>query len=126
MIRTLLAGFVLAAVACAHNGTSNEATTPAKAESEVRLEVTNHYSLAADIFAVAQGTKLRLGTVHPGISRTFVLPPSIYGGGLVSIVAEITNENPVFSGSFQLVTGDVLEFEIANHLMASRAQIKGH
>ena len=116
---------MLVALACTHRTTSQVAATPQQSGSQVRLAVTNHYSLSADIFAVAAGTKLRLGTVNPGITRTFVLPPNITGLGLVSFVAEIFNENPVISDGLQLVSGDVVEFEIAMHLVASRARVKG-
>lgn len=121
----IAAGLVLVALACTHRTTSQAAATPQQGGSQVRLAVTNHYSLSADIFAVAAGTKLRLGTVNPGITRTFVLPPNITGLGLVSFVAEILNENPVISDGLQLVSGDVVEFEIAMHLVASRARVKG-
>lgn len=125
MRRSAAAGLVLVAFACTHGATPKEAATPTKSGSEVRLEVTNHYSLSADLYAVASGVKQRLGTVNPGVTRTFVLPPSMLGGGPVSITAEITNENPVFSGSLQLVPGDVVEFEIATHLIGSSAHVRG-
>jgi hypothetical protein len=119
------AGLVLAAVACTHAATPREAATPTRSGSEVRVEVTNHYSLSAEIYAVAAGVKQRLGTVNPGVTRTFVVPPGMLGAGPVSIVAEITNENPVASGSLQLVPGDVVEFEIAMHLIGSTARVRG-
>ena len=119
------AGLVLAVVACTHGATPREAATPTKSGSEVRVEVTNHYSLSAELYAVAAGVKQRLGTVNPGVTRTFLVPPGMLGGGPVSIVAEIINENPVFSGSLQLAPGDVVEFEIATHLIGSTAHVRG-
>jgi len=119
------AGLVLAALACTHAATPKEAATPTKSGSEVRVEVTNHYSLSADLYAVASGIKQRLGTVNPGVTRTFLLPPNMLGAGPLSITAEITNENPVVSGSLQLVPGDVVEFEIATHLIGSTAHVRG-
>ena len=62
--------------------------------------------------------------MNPGLTRTFILPPNMVGGGPVTIVAEITNENPVLSGSLQLVPGDIVDFEIALHLVASTARIR--
>jgi hypothetical protein len=119
------AGLVLATVACTHAATPREAATPTKSGSEVRVEVTNHYSLSAELYAVAAGVKQRLGTVNPGVTRTFGVPPGMLGAGPVAIVAEITNENPVASGSLQLVPGDVVEFEIAMHLIGSTARVRG-
>jgi hypothetical protein len=121
----LTAGLVLAACACTHGGTPKEAATPTKSGSEVRVEVTNHYSLSAELYAVAAGVKQRLGTVNPGVTRMFVVPPGMLGAGPVSIIAEIINENPVASGSLQLVPGDVVEFEIAMHLIGSTARVRG-
>ena len=125
MRRRAAAALALAVLSCTHGGTSGEAATPAKSGSQVRIEVTNHYSLSAEIYALAAGTRQRLGTVNPGISRSFVLPPNMLGGGPVTITAEITNENPVISGGLQLVVGDVVEFEIATHLIASTARVRG-
>ncbi len=117
--------FVLGAFACSHAATPREAATPTKSSSQVRVDVTNHYSLSAELYAVAAGVKQRLGTVNPGVTRTFVVPPGMLGAGPVSIVAEIINENPVASGSLQLVPGDVVEFEIATHLIGSTAHVRG-
>jgi hypothetical protein len=125
-VRSLAAaGLVLAALACTHAATPREAATPTKSGSEVRVEVTNHYSLSAELYAVAAGVKQRLGTVNPGVTRAFLVPPGMLGAGPVSIIAEIINENPVVSGGLQLVPGDVVEFEIAMHLIASTARVRG-
>lgn len=121
----LSVGLVLAAIACTHGATPREAATPTKTGSEVRVAVTNHYSLSAELYAVAAGVKQRLGTVNPGVTRTFAVPPGMLGAGPISIIAEIINENPVISGSLQLVPGDVVEFEIATHLIGSTAHVRG-
>lgn len=125
MRRVAAAALLLATLGCSHTPTPKEAATPEKPGAQVRVEVTNHYSLSAEIYAVSAGIKQRLGTVNPGVERTFVVPPNMIGGGPVIITAEITNENPVVSGSLQLVPGDVVEFEIALHLIASTARIRG-
>ena len=125
MKASVAAALAVAAVACTHGTTTSQAATPTKEAGQVRVEVTNHYSLSAEIYAAASGIQQRLGTVNPGTSRTFVMPPNMVGGGPVTIRAEITNESPVISDGLQLVAGDVVEFEIATHLMGSRARIRG-
>ena len=120
-----VAGLVIAACACTHAAAPKQAAAPTKSGSEVRVEVTNHYSLSAELYAVAAGVKQRLGTVNPGVTRTFLVPPGMLGAGPLSILAEITNENPVVSGSLQLVPGDVVAFEIATHLIGSTAHVRG-
>lgn len=125
MKREIALGLALAALSCAHpHGSTSEASTAA-APPQVRVHVTNNYSVPVDIWALGAGIRQRLGTVAPGIARTFTLDPAIAGSGLVELAADIgPNDSPVWSGQVQIATGDQIDFEIATHPAASRIRVR--
>jgi hypothetical protein len=122
-MKLLVVGFLLVSAACGPKGAA-PSDRPMPSQGEILLNVTNHYSLPAEIYALGEGVRQRMGTVHPGMSSSFVLPSAMVGKGNVEFSAEITGELPVRTGSLQLVPGDVVEFEIATHLMGSTARVR--
>jgi hypothetical protein len=81
--------------------------------------------LPVEVYAEGPGTRQRLGTVNPETVSNFVVPPAFVVNGLVEFVAEPgRNFQPVRSGTLQLVNGDVVEFEIATHLIGSTATVR--
>ena len=120
----LIAGLVVAGTSCAHRrGTASDAGTQAL-DNPVNVNVINNYTLPVDVFALAAGTSYRMGTVHPGVPSHFVLRQAWIGNGLVEFVAQpVGTEPPVRSGQLLLAPGDVVDFEIATHLINSTATV---
>lgn len=123
--RVLLLGFLLAGAACTHQSGATSQAPAAQEGSQVRVNVTNHFSVSADIYAQGQGIRQRLGSVHPGMSSSYVLPPSLVANGLVEFIADVGAAGaPVRSGTLQLVAGDVVDFVIETNLFGSTARVR--
>jgi alpha-amylase len=92
----------------------------------VLVNVTNHYAVPMEVYAVESGTPYRLGTVNPGIDSQFVLlRATLARGGQVEFVAQATGYGPrVRSDRIQLSPGDIVDFEIATNLIGSRATVR--
>ena len=121
----LIAGLVVLGAACAHGGAAGNTSETEPAGREIRLNVTNRYALPVDVYAVAAGTSYRMGTVSPGIGSHFVLRAGMVGLGPVEFVAHPAGgEPPVRSGRLVLAPGDVVDFEIAAHLINSTATVR--
>ncbi len=113
---------VLALAACAHGGGAAAFDwAPQLDRRPVRVDVTNNYGLPADIFAIGCGTSYRIGTVYPGLVSHFVLRQGMLAcGGMVEFVAKPAGTEPlVRAGQEQLAPGDIVDFEITTHLIAS-------
>lgn len=117
----LVAGVIVAGGACTHrHGASSDAG--AQPINPVHVTVTNRYTLPVDVFAVSAGTSYRMGTVSPGMSSTFALRQGMLEHGTVEFIAQPAGgESPVRSGQLLLAPGDLVEFEIATHLLNSTA-----
>jgi len=115
---------LLAATACLFG--SHKAGTEGGTDDRVRLNVTNNYSLAVEVWAGAAGASYRMGLVAPGIVGHFVLRRSMLAsGGMVEFVAKpVGTEPPVSSGRMLLKEGDVVDFEIATLLIGSYAKVR--
>lgn len=98
----------------------------APAESpQVQVEVTNDYSLPVEIYAVGAGIDHRLGTVHPGMSSHFVLPPTMVGGGSVEFQARVFASSGRYrSGPILISPGAVVDLMIASVLFNSTAAVR--
>lgn len=130
MNRLLAAGLVscaLGVAACAHGlGTI---ATPAEGMLDRRpvvVRVTNNYALPVEVTVYGRGTSFRLGVVYPGFVERLVIPQSILAsGGTVEIVARATDrERRVTSGALLLMGGEVVDFDIATHLLGSNAVVR--
>jgi hypothetical protein len=112
---------LLTAPACARGGTDE----PVPQGSPVRVEVTNHFALPVEIFAVGAGTSHRLGTVHPGMNAHFVIPQNALGSGALELQAVPTAERQRFrSGQLLLAPGTIVEFIVAPQLFNSTATLR--
>ncbi len=120
----LIAGLALTGAACAHhhNGTPD---TGAVLPAAVHVTVTNHYRIDVEIFATASGYTQRLGSVAPGLDRTFVLPRGMVGNGHVELSAQPAGYGPIVrSGDLVISPGDLVYFEITTNWIDSRATVR--
>jgi hypothetical protein len=117
----LLAGF-----ACAHGRRSTAAADAQPVGTAVGVEVTNNYGLPMEVDAVGSGIRRRMGTVHPGMSGHFVLPPAMVGNGLVEFQAHptVNGREVARSGELLLAPGQVVDFVIAPQLFNSTATVR--
>jgi hypothetical protein len=120
----LLAGLLVAGMACAHGrGGAANAPQAQSADSIVQLNVTSNYTLPMDVYIVGSGIRRRLGTVSPGITSHFVVPKAMIGNGPVEFTAGGA-DSTARSGQLLLGLGDIVDFVIANPLFNSRATVR--
>ncbi len=126
LFRVAAAAVLLALTACLFGSRKTPSADQGAVDGRVRVNVTNNYSLPVDVSASASGTVYRMGTVAPGIVGHFVLRPAMLAsGGMVEFVAQPAGtEPPVRSGRLLLKQGDVVDFEITTHLLASYAKVR--
>lgn len=119
-----IAGLLLVGTSCAHRRGTASDTGAQPLDTPVHVNVINNYTLPVDVFALAGGTSYRMGTVHPGVPSHFVLRQAWVSNGPVEFVAQPAGtELPVRSGQLLLAPGDVVDFEIATHLINSTATV---
>lgn len=116
----------LLATACARGRAAGaDAGPPEPPDSPVVLNVTNHYALQVDVFAVGAGTAYRMGTVAPGLAGRFLLRQAMLGGGPVEFLAQPVNGDPAIrSGPLLLAPGAIVDFEIAAQPLNSTATVR--
>jgi len=121
-----LAAVLVTASACAHRSTAPDPDQPRPHAARVSVNVTNNSQSAMEIFVVGNGTSHRIGTVAPGVPRTFDLPPGIVAAdGHVRLVAQASGAGPRVQSDEVVVTpGDVVDFEIMTNLVGSRATVR--
>ncbi len=92
----------------------------------VLVNVTDNYVLPAEIWASGCGTSYRLGTVHPGIVSHYVLRQSLLlCGGVVEFAAQPAGTEPLVKAGRELLkAGDVVDFVITTHLVASYTWVR--
>ena len=118
---------LLALAACATGRGAGSRTAVAPDQRPVRVHVTNNYAMPAEIYALACGSQHRLGLAYPGLVSHYVLPPAMLAcGGLVEFVAVPTGtgDHPVRAGEEQIQPGDVVDFQITMHLVASYTSVR--
>lgn len=95
-------------------------------DSPVLVNVTNNYALPAAISAVGCGTEYRLGIAYPGFVSHYVLRQAMLAcGGMVEFVAQPADRKPpVRAGRELLKPGDVVDFQITMHLIASYTSVR--
>jgi hypothetical protein len=79
-----------------------------------------------EIFVIGSGTTYRIGSVAPGLPRTFQLrSATIAAGSHVLFVAQATGAGPRIETDEVVVTpGDIVDFEITTNLVGSRATVR--
>jgi hypothetical protein len=98
---------------------------PRPVDVPVKVKATNNYALPVDIFAVSAGINQRLGTVHPGMTSEFTVPPTLVGGSSVELQARPSDRSGVFrSGPLLLAPGTIVDFVIAAQLFNSTATLR--
>ncbi len=108
--------------ACAHR--HGGAADSQAAAGSVTLNVSNHYGQPVDVFVISLGTSYRLGTVSPGIDARFVVRSAMIRNGPVEFVATSgADEVPVRSGQLVLAPGNVVNFNMADHLSNSTTTV---
>jgi hypothetical protein len=118
---------MLALWACALQQGASPNTDLVPVPGRVVVNVNNDYGLPVDVWARTAGTAYRMGTVAPGIVGYFLLREVTLasGGGMVELVAQPAGtEPPVRSGRLLLRDGEVVEFEVTSHLIASYASVR--
>ena len=121
----LLAAAFLAGTACGRvrgGSTSPDATASAK---DVTVYVTNNWELPMEIHALGGGATHRLGLVAPSTTRSFVLPQTLVGNGMVMFRAQpAADPRFVQSEELQIRPGHIVDFVITINLFDSRATIR--
>lgn len=126
-LMALMAAVSLPATACGFGPSATwSGGDPGPANRPVVVNVTNSYGLPVEVYAVGAGTSYRMGTVSPGIASRFVLRQAMLAtSGVVEFVAQPAGtERPVRSGGILLRYGDVVDFEVTTHLLASYATVR--
>jgi hypothetical protein len=126
-LQVVLAALLVTTSACAHR--SETAADPAQLRphaARVSVNVVNNSQSAMEIYVVGNGTSYHLGTVAPGVPRSFELPPSmIAAGGHVQFLAQASGAGPrVQSDDVIVAPGDVVDFDIMTNLVGSRATVR--
>ena len=105
-LRLLVPALLLTASACARSGGGE--TSPQIRENGIPayVEVENQHALPMEVYAFASGITQRLGTVHPGMSGRFTIPPNMIGNGSVRFEARASGGGQPFrSGEILLDRG---------------------
>jgi hypothetical protein len=119
-LRLLVPALILSASACSHSGGGE--TSPQIRENGIPayVEVQNQHALPMEVYAFASGITQRLGTVHPGMSSRFTIPPNLIGNGSVQFeVRPSGGGQPFRSGETLLEPGSVVDLRIAAQLFNS-------
>jgi hypothetical protein len=105
---------------------ADEAPLPADpVASPIQIEVQNNHALPVEVFITGAGVNHRLGTVHPGMSASFRVPPGMIGNGSVELLAQSSAvRQPNRTGPILLSPGAIVDYVIAAQLFNSTATIR--
>jgi hypothetical protein len=116
-LRIVVPALLLIAPACAHSGGGEEVQPTG---SPAYVEVVNRHALPMELYALGSGITQRLGTVYPGMTAHFTVPPNLIGNGSVRFEARPSGGGQPFrSGDLLLAPGATLDFVIAPQLFNS-------
>ncbi len=123
---TLIAGVILTISACTYGtGRVPDTRRAQDIEGAVHLNVTNHSAGPMEIYVAGSGTSYRIGTVYPGLTSHFVVRPGMIVNGPVEFLARSSGREPMYrSGRFQLVPGNVVDYELASTPTSSVARVR--
>jgi hypothetical protein len=123
-LRFAIAVLIMTGAACSHHHGATAGPQPARLP--VTVNVTNNYETSIEVFAVGAGTSYHIGSVAPGIVRSFELSMNLIGsGGSVRFLAQVTGYGPrVQTDDVVLSPGDVVDFEITTNFFDSRATVR--
>ena len=126
-LRVLVAALMIggAATACGRNaGVESGQVQPASDNAAVT--VTNGYMLALSVYAVDNSNiPMKLGTVEPGMTSSFVIGPGLMRQGMLRIYAQPPGGGRIVgTGPLPVEPGNVVEFNIGPNLMNNTTTIK--
>ena len=110
--------------ACRHHQQDEDqpAATPS---APVMVSVVNNFALPVEIFARGSGTVVRLGTVHPGMTASFVVPHSVLATTTIELEARSSSTSRVGrSGPLILAPGSNVDFTVTSTMFNSTANIR--
>src|SRR5262245_19821548 len=122
MRRLLTAVLLLLGSACGGNHAEDDVGPADLPRSYVA--VVNNFALPVEITITGGGTTLRLGTVHPGMSANFIIPPGMVNAGSVTFQAQPGNRSSYRSGEMLIKSGIIVDLSIASVLFNSTAVIR--
>jgi hypothetical protein len=93
-------------------------------DAPVSLNVVNNNALPVVINIASAGTNQRLGTVHPGMSTRFTIPPNFVGGQSVEFLVRNDAGGAFRSGAFLLVPGEIIDMTVAAQMFSSTAVLR--
>lgn len=121
----LIAVLLLAGQSCRR---ASEEAPPLSADplaSPIQIEVRNNHALPVEIFIAASGANRRLGTVHPGMTASFRVPPAMIGNGSVELLAQSSAiQQPNRTGPILLSPGAIVDYVIGAQIFNSTATIR--
>jgi hypothetical protein len=93
--------------------------------SPVSIEVVNNQPLPVEVFIQGAGIVHRLGTVHPGMSAHFEVPPGMVRSGSLELQA-ISSASPqaARSGPLLLSPGAIVDFVVNRPPYSSTSTIR--
>jgi hypothetical protein len=99
--------------ACARQAQADDAFAQ-PAPDVTAVDITNRYVQTMDIWEIADGNPVRIGSVGPASHERFVLDPGLLAKGPVEFVAQpMGGGRTASTGSIFLSPGQVLDFNIA-------------
>ena len=122
-----IAALLVTTAGCAHRrGTMPDPGPLRPHAAPVSVNVTNNSQSAMEIFVLGNGTSFHLGTVAPGVPRSFDVPPGMVAAdGHVQFLAQASGAGPrVQTDEVKVAPGDVVDFEITTNLVGSRATVR--
>lgn len=119
-LRLLVPALLLTATACSHSGGGEVKPDIRETGIPAYVEVANQNALPMEVYAFASGITQRLGTVHPGMSSRFTIPPNLIGNGSVRFEARASGGGQPFrSGEILLEPGSVVDMRLEAQLFNS-------
>ena len=121
----VMAALLLPLSACRHRTADGDEAPPPEPSAPVTVEVVNNFALPVEIYAIGSGTETRLGTVHPGMEATFVIPQSVRSTTTVELQAHAASTTRIgSSGPLLLAPGSIVDFTVTSTLFNSTAVIR--
>jgi hypothetical protein len=125
-VKILRAGLVLLTLGCANKQTGAvDPDADSASTAPVTIHVTNNHGYPVEISVAGQGISYRLGTVLPGGNSKFELRAGTVGHGPIDLIARgRPGEQPYRAGGLMLNPGDIVDFDIATHMLNSMATVR--
>jgi hypothetical protein len=114
--------FALALTSAACSQHRTDVVSPA--DVPVTVAVVNNNALPVEVYISSAGSLHRLGTVHPGMTGRFTVPPAFVGGRSVEFQANNTGGGTYRSGSLLLAPGEIIDVSIAAQMFSSTTTVR--